>query len=318
MQRLQEWYDGLDPHTYVGIIENSAFNAVACRHQLGEFVGLYVGAITQLTAFAYQLLSDPTCYPDIGDVSLEEPDPQVMKRLTVGDLEGVLLLRFAPTCPARRRAADRIAECACLTLCLHEIAHIQGCHLDLIYEDICLSEYQEISIAPLTEMESLLLKALELEADSVALVNSLSIWRVLSQNNGYNELATLGATRSWLIATELLFWVMSLNHDRARPRQLSSHPSPLTRYINMRMIKGVNGCEDAELIHAIGDPKNMIVHWIAKHTKSSPMFDTSSDSRDTTVSELTELHEYIRTLWSRLEPYQHARTQRLATLSPET
>ena len=58
---------------------------------------------------------------------------------------------------------------------LHEVAHIEGCHLDLIYDEMRLSEYQEININPLNEKESLLLRALELEADTLGLLNSLTL-----------------------------------------------------------------------------------------------------------------------------------------------
>jgi hypothetical protein len=206
------------------------YNAIATRNNFGEFIALYSGALTQLSMYAYQLFSDPAFYPDIGDVSIEKCEPQIIERLKSGDLAHAMTLRYMPFCPIRKSVSELIAESACLTLFLHEVAHIEGCHLDLIYDEMCLSEYQEININPLNEKESLLLRALELEADTLALLNSLAIWRKLTEDQAYHELQSFGATWSWLIATELLFFVMSFNHERARRKQLASHPSILSRF----------------------------------------------------------------------------------------
>lgn len=308
------FYSSIAPAIYVGIVENRTFNAIATRNNFGEFIALYSGALTQLTMYAYQLFSDPALCPDIGDVSIEKCEPQIIERLKSGDLAHAMTLRYMPFCPIRKSVSELIAESACLTLFLHEVAHIEGCHLDLIYDEMCLSEYQEINIHPLNEKESLLLRALELEADSLALLNSLAIWRNLAEHPTYHELQSFGATRSWLIATELLFFVMSFNHERARRKQLASHPSVLSRFFNIRLLRGAHGNEDEELINAVNDPRTtMLVHWVIKHELSSPMFEGFHEQSSESIEELTELKAHVETLWSRLEEYQYKRSQRNAT-----
>ena len=225
-----------------------------------------------------------------------------------------MTLRYMPFCPIRKSVSEMIAESACLTLFLHEVAHIEGCHLDLIYDEMRLSEYQEININPLNEKESLLLRALELEADTLGLMNSLTIWRRLTKDQAYHELQSFGATRSWLIASELLFFVMSFNHERARRKQLASHPSILSRLFNIRLLRGTHGNEDEELINAVDDPLTTaaLIRWVTKHELSSAILDFREESAES-AEEVTELKAHAKTLWSRLEEYQHKRSQRIAT-----
>lgn len=309
------FYSSIAPAICVGIVENRTFNAIATRNKFGEFIALYSGALTQLTMYAYQLFSDPALYPDIGDVSIEKCEPQIIERLKSGDLAHAMTLRYMPFCPIRKSVSEMIAESACLTLLSHEVAHIEGCHLDLIYDEMCLSEYQEININPLNEKESLLLRALELEADTLALLNSLAIWRKVTENQAYHELRSFGATRSWLIATELLFFVMSFNHERARRKQLASHPSILSRFLNIRLLRGTHGNEDEELINAVNEPRiSMLVHWVIKHELSSPILESFREQSPESIEELTELKAHGQTLWSRIEEYQYKRSQRITTV----
>lgn len=46
-----DWCESIDPHAYVGIVDNLELNVVADRHQFGEFVALYIGALVQLIRF---------------------------------------------------------------------------------------------------------------------------------------------------------------------------------------------------------------------------------------------------------------------------
>jgi hypothetical protein len=219
-----------------------------------------------------------------------------------------------PNDPIRRNVAERIAECACLILFLHEAAHIRGCHIDLILNELGVVEHQEFNINPINEEESLLLRTLELEADTVALINSLNIWCYLAKHTGIHDVEVLGPTRSWLIACELLFCVMSLNHSRSRENQLPSHPSILTRYLNIRMGKIMQG-EDQELIEALNQPGNTLLLWIAKHNLSSPILDFFQENPfdPKNVAEWIELQKEVHVLYPKLETYQHARSRRLAT-----
>lgn len=308
------FYNALDPNIYVGVVENMSFNAVASKTDIGEFIALYMGAITQLTLYAYQAFSDPDLYTNIGDVLLEKCENRIIDILKEGDISRASELSYLPNCPIRRNVAERIAECSCLILFFHEATHIRGCHIDLILNEFAVSEYKEFNINPINVEESLLLRALELEADTVALINSLNIWRKLATHTGIHDVPVLGPTRSWLIACELLFWVMSLNHSRSRERQLPSHPSFLTRYLNIRIGKIMQG-EDQELRKALNQPGNTLLPWISKHDFASSILNYYKKEAfaDQDVAEWIELQQEIQNLYPKLESYEHARAKRLST-----
>jgi len=101
------------PAICVGIVENATFNAIATRNNFREFIALYSGALTQLTMYAHQLFSDPALYPDIGDVSIEKSEPQIIERLKSADLAHAMALRYMPFCPIRKSVSEMIAESAC-------------------------------------------------------------------------------------------------------------------------------------------------------------------------------------------------------------
>ncbi len=307
------FYNAFDPTIYVGALENMSFNAVATKNDIGEFIALYMGAITQLTLYAYQVFSDPDLFKDMGDVSLEKCENRIIDILKKGDIFRASELRYLPNDPKRRNVAERIAECSCLILFLHEAGHIRGCHIDIILNELGISAYQEFNINPINEEESLLLRALELEADMVALANSLSIWRDLVERTGIHDVEVLGPTRSWLIAAELLFWVMSVNHNKSRANRLASHPSVLTRYLNIRLILRKQDEEDKELIDAFRQPGNTLLPWIAKHNLSSSILDyyQKDTFEDADITEWVELQQRIKTILPKLEEYQYARSKRL-------
>jgi hypothetical protein len=308
------FYNLLDSSIYVGVLDNASFNAVASRNHAGEFIALYAGAIAELTLYSYQVFSDPDFYPNIGDASAEKYEPAIISSLKEGDISRAAELRYWPNCSTRKNVAERIAECACLVLFLHESAHIKACHIDLILKEFAISEYQEFNINPINAKESLLLRTLELEADTLALINSLNIWRDLVKRTGIHDVQVLEPTRVWLIACELLFWIMSFKHNRLRERQLPSHPSILTRYLNIRIGKIMQG-EDQELRKALDQPGNTLLPWTAKHDFSTSILDFFQkepfDAQD--LAEWIELQKEIEILYPKLEAYQHDREERLST-----
>lgn len=311
------FYREFDPSIRVEVLINETFNAIASPAPYGDFIGLYHGTITQLTLYAFLVFSDPEVFSSIGDSRAEALEPSLIERVKDGNLRSIVAMRFMPNDPIRRNVAERIAECACLILFLHEAAHIRGCHVELIRDQLGYSEHQEFSIRPISQEESVLVRTLELEADTVALVNGLNIWRGLGLRSGVHDVEVLGPTRSWLIASELLFWVMSFNHDQLRDSQLASHPSLLTRFQNIRTLRGTTpGKEDDELIAANRDPGNTLFPWIDKHGLSSPLACAFRDQLPSSVrKEWEELRCNIQALWPRLSEYEASREGRLGALS---
>lgn len=315
-QQIQ-FYRSIDPTVYVGVLTAPEFNALASQRNGVDFIAMYIGAIHQLTLYAYQLFSDPAVYPEIGDPTAERCDDDVIQRLRLGEVYAAASLRYSPNDATRRNAAERVAECACLILFFHELGHVRGCHLDLLNDELWLREYQEINAAPLNDHAALLMRTLELEADSVALANSLATWRGLTAETGRHVVNGLDATCTWLLAAELLFWVMSLTHDRWRPNQLSSHPSIATRYLNLRFFRGRDGQDDVDLVNAWDQRNRCVIRWMGRHNLSSSLLRWSVDDEELATAvvagEWTQLRQEMEKLWDRLDDYQRARDTRLAS-----
>jgi hypothetical protein len=313
-----EFYNNIDSNVYVGALQNLSFNAVATRHHNNEFIALYAGAIMQLTLYSYQIFSDPGSFPNIGDVSVENYDPAIIAILQEGDVYRAVNHPYLPNCFIRRNIAERIAECSCLILYFHELAHIRGGHIDLVQNEFAVSEYKEFNINPITSEESLLLRTLELEADTVALVNSLNMWRRLVKHSGVHNVPTLTPTQVWITACELLFLVMSFNHKQFRKKQLPSHPSILTRYLNIRIGKVMQG-GDQELRRTLDQQGNSLLPWVAKHNLSSSIlsFVQKEPFDPADLEEWIELQNHLKALYPKLESYEQARSERISTLSSQ-
>jgi len=299
-----EFYRHLDPTIYVGVLTARSFNALASRGPGGDYIAMHMGAITQLTLFAYQAFADPRFCPSVGNPMVESCETDVLVQLRELDPYGVVSMRYLPNDSIRKNAAERIAECACLILFLHEAAHIRGCHLDLVAADLGIEDYREFS-------GSLLLRSIELEADSVAIANSLTIWRSLVDQSGLHEIEGLDAVRAWMFAAELFFVVMSFNHQQVRRGQLASHPSMVTRFLNFRVFRGQRGHDNTDLVQALERSEDSLLLWVDRHKLPIPLmrfFDEPFD--DTCTQELTELKQHVETLLPRLEEYQQVRSER--------
>lgn len=317
LTQLIQFYRSIDREVYVGALDAIGFNAMASAGSGVDFIAMYLGAFHRLTLYAYQVFADPSVHPHVGDPSVERSEAEVIQQLRRGNVFDIGLLRYMPRDPTRQNAAERVAECACLLLFFHELGHVRGCHLALLAEELGVTEYQEFSGAPITEEGSLLMRALELEADSVAVANSLSMWRHLAASTGRHVVEGLGATQTWVMGAELLFYAMSFAHQQWRPDTRASHPSIATRYFNLRFYRGQNGQEDVELASIVEARGFYLAEWVHRHKLTSPLLDyfTESDSAASTVvaDEWSELHREIERRWDRLEGLQRARFERLAT-----
>lgn len=300
-----QFYNALDETIYTGIVGNNNFNAVATKIGNEEYIIIYSGAITRMTLFAYQILSDPTILPAVGNIANESIDMEIYNLIKEDKIDEAILKRIKPICKIRINAAERISECACLILYYHEAAHIAGCHLDIIQNDLGNSAHEEFNINQINEQESLLLRSLELEADTLGMVNALNMWRILEEKSGNHEVAGLNPTEVWLLAADLLFCVMSNSHIRARSGRLSSHPSMITRYGNIRFGKIMYKENDKELLETLKKSNMNLINWFVKNDFNNPnqveFFDHDSFSHET--AEWQELLTNLETIYPRIDNF---------------
>jgi hypothetical protein len=311
LKRLFRAYRYMEPNINIGLLNNMNFNAIARNSKGRDFIAIYSGTFTQIAGYAYCIFSDPKMFPYIGDSSAEYLENSLIETLSAGGINPGAGLRYFPNDLVRRDSAQCIAECACMILFFHEAAHINGCHLDLIVDELDVTEHQELMAIPVTQEESLLLRTLELEADSIALANGLTVWRNLFAGEGYSAIAPLGATRSWRIAAQLLFWTMSFNHSRERGSHLATHPSPLTRMANIRTIQGLRGI-DSEILDAHERREDSLHSWMVKNAPPSPIVvvPRSRALDEEIAEEMVVLQDRAKILWPRLEEYQSRRSKR--------
>jgi hypothetical protein len=265
---------------------------------------------------AYQLFSDPEFFPHIGKSDSESVDQDTIRILKKSTIKGIYNQRYLPNDPDRVNAAERVAECACLMLYLHEAAHIRGCHIDIIADYFGVAEYQEINMLPLDDESSVILRALELEADTLAVINGLSIWRELTKHTDVHAVAGLEETQLWLVAAELLFWVMSMSLDYEAPKQSRTHPSLLTRELNLRMIRGKEGVEDTVLARTLEKDRHEVPRWFLKHKMSSQIISLFNDETirlEEKASEYRELCAKLQELWPSIEKLQAARMENVSS-----
>jgi hypothetical protein len=296
-------YRSFDKEFHIGYVENKAFNAFACIDQEQYYVGLYFGAILHLSALAYCIFSDPAMFTEIGDTEKEFCEPAIKDALQQGDLFRIPSARYLPNDPVRLDAAQRIAQCAFMLLYLHENAHIRGGHLKLIVDEFGATTYQELTVLPVTEEESLFFRSLELEADTLALANGLRAWRNLYRGFNYSEISALGPTRSWRIAAQLLFWAMSIEHQKLRARALPTHPDPFVRLVNMTIIQGFHGELDKDLIEAHERHEDSLHGWMASSLPEEVSGAMISDPGEV-ADEIARLKGHIASLWPRLDRYR--------------
>jgi hypothetical protein len=230
MEQLRLYNALAGAEIFCGVLENPTFNAMATIYRGREFIGIYSGSLITIARFFYAFLSDPSTLLSIGEPSSESVSEEVIAGLRVPERSAPSARR--PACDTRFRAAQHLAFCASLLLFFHEFSHLELCHLEFLIKSYGLNEYPELPASDLTLEQSTLRMALEWDADNSGLLSSLNVWRTLNSQIGYPALAPIGPDRSWLVAAEMLFWIMEIVRPSESGSDFPSHPSPPFRLIN--------------------------------------------------------------------------------------
>lgn len=302
------------PDIYCDYIQTDELNAMACIHKGHEFVALFMGLINFIDPYYAAFLSDPLMFQEIGDPS-KDKKAEKLNVMRVEYLKKYPTLGMAPlsVCPIRSRAIIRIIECCLLFLHAHEVAHIVLGHLDLLTDEFGMSVYEELPIVPLSAKESDLRKALELQADQSAALTSLHLFRQQLQKPTAEE-EFKNADLLWSIAVESLFVLLELVMIRKGIRLSVTHPSPLTRWLNVKL----NVLEQAEehgiqrlKVPEVGpSPINQVRNWLATNglTEGRPLF--PGNEADSTMRELYSTWEALIPYQGKLEHYRAIRGNR--------
>jgi hypothetical protein len=159
---------------------------------------------------------------------------------------------------------------------------------------------------PLSEEQALLIRTLEWDADNSALMTALKVWRRMYASFNYSAILPLGPVRSWLIAAQLLFWVMDFIQPRRRAGMLATHPSPHARLVNVSIQAHSFGLvPDAPT----GSDQYSLLPWIIRNDFPSRIIAEAAANRpiDRVVQELAEARNNYERIMPTLVSYQAER-----------
>jgi hypothetical protein len=129
---------------YFDIVDDLALNALACKDDTGEYMGLNVGLALCLPQIVFHLPAQPQLFPNVGDPSKESPGVvQVADKILTQD-GGISALDPQkvdwmcpfdyPKDPLRQRFAGYLLTSIWGFLSYHEICHLVRCHIDFLRE----------------------------------------------------------------------------------------------------------------------------------------------------------------------------------------
>jgi hypothetical protein len=189
---IKKWGEGfikeanLSPETlipkpvHIDCINNSSINAIAFIVRNDDFIGIYEGAHHTISALFLYLLSYPGLFVGIGNIGPSDNEQVPEFRLSrlprsFKDFFGENgIKRVFPKDPKRFQYALFLANLAIQFLIRHEYAHLRHGHVDFLKEFAATPYMVENDSIPIQGLSATDRQALEMDADSYAIVTSLT------------------------------------------------------------------------------------------------------------------------------------------------
>ncbi|MCP4605678.1 MAG: hypothetical protein GY847_35025 [Proteobacteria bacterium] len=221
---------------FFGYVQNLAFNALASHlAQQTHFIAIFGGSILWVYDIFLELLSNPKVLPDVGDSSKEDAN---------GDMKGFSAverkapkLDITPKDPYRFQCAMDLGFLALQFLFHHELSHVCRGHLNYIKDTAGRPLYMEFGEEHGAGIEPSVARALECDADAVAVNTTLVTARRLALGHRLPMFPETflpyasphQALKSWSFAVSILFRLIDWYSDTPGNPEERTHPSPLTR-----------------------------------------------------------------------------------------
>jgi len=293
----------LAPDIYVNFINDRSFNAVAALANRRELIGINIGSFELVHNCFFNLLSRRDCLHEIGDGNAESSE------ILPTDFENPTVRR--PNDPVRAKAAIDLAFCALVILYMHERSHIELCHIAFLKEQFGVAEYCEMQIASQLGTRPWLCRTLEKDADVSGAVTSARFWKCWYNSVNLTHLEPLGWARSWIIAAQMLFWIMELVHPPRNDQVVLGHSAPHFRLVSVmdavsKYAEIPSALTEQELQH------DKLIPWIA--TQCSALQRPFLMITDDAIAQQTHsLNATYRSIADRLEELQDARAKQKGT-----
>jgi hypothetical protein len=292
---------------YLDYVDNAGFNAIATIYQGKELIGIFPGAILQITRFFQAFMSDPTVFPGIGNAKMEKFDPKTIDELRQPSLPLNRSPQY-PNDPLRQTIAKRLTFLGCATLFYHEVGHLALCHLPFLRDTFGISMYEEFPAVALSKKETGIRRTLELGADVVALQNSLVTWTKMCSGKKFSELHSIDLVSMWGATMAMFFKIMdAIAKDQNIDTKLSTHPSPLNRLFHAIFIAGY----EQKPIGLSLDRQRLKagILEVARWWRRNKLPTTNDESRRERVREFSIYRNKHNRIYDRLVEYQIQRAQ---------
>jgi hypothetical protein len=233
---------------YIDLVDEASINAVTYSDGTHEFVGINAGLGLLIPTLFSWLLSHPTVFPDVGDVTREETPPAFDHGLLresgrFSEIPVTVWNEYAssPVDPVRAWYACSASLVAMDFLLWHELAHLNRCHISYLSStrgtSHAPSSWREISPGLKIE-EAKLRNILEVDADGVAarvlagapIVNGLEKARFAALGDAHPKGLSWDwsyACLLWMRAVAVLFHLMAISEDdQGISDPARTHPHP--------------------------------------------------------------------------------------------
>lgn len=229
------------------LVANEHLNAAATRQGSTYLIGLNVGTIMNLEAFFSLLLSHPRVLPEIGQPSREVPWIASLaacdwrlpwaSALTGATLRGQPPESF-PIDGVRKVYAHRLAILATDFVFFHELGHLANGHLEYLEAEGKPVGMKELAHGDLSLKDALDQQALEINADSHAVLVMTPDWfRVPEQLPATHAFETVTeAIESLALAVISVFLLFDPHPTRVDEYDRTAHPHPAVRLFNVGLM----------------------------------------------------------------------------------
>lgn len=258
------------------LVADDYLNAAATRHGATHLIGLNVGAISNFEAFFSLVLSQPEIFPDIGDASRETrwiaslADCDWRLPWSAALERAALHRRPPPSFPVDRRRklyAHRLAILATDFLFFHELGHLANGHLEYLETEHRPLGVRELAHGDLSSEAALDQQALEMNADSHAILVMTRDWFTrpddLPANTAFETVTE--AIESLALAAVSVFLLFDPYSTPVTAYGRSAHPHPAVRLMNVGLMAWSAAAGNARSV------KRVQASWLRGLTQAEAM-----------------------------------------------